>query len=159
MKAAAIHDIKTELQTLKSPELVNLCLKLARFKQENKELLTYLLYESNDEAAFVSNVKREMTDSFENMNVSGVYLAQKPLRKILRNNSKYNRFAGSAPVEIELGLHFCSLLAASGLPVREHAVLQNMYQGQIKKIKKSIQTLHEDLQYDYHRMLASVMNI
>lgn len=158
MKAASVHEIKIELQTLKTAELMNLCLRLAKFKNENKELLTYLLYEAQDERAFIHAAKIEMDNFFENMNVSGVYLAKKTLRKILRIIGKYIRFSSSAAVEIELLIHFCALLIQSGLPIRTNQVLLNMYQAQIKKIKKTIEGLHEDLQYDYHRMLSAVMD-
>ena len=40
MKAATIHEIKQELVTLKPAALSELCLRLAKFKKENKELLT-----------------------------------------------------------------------------------------------------------------------
>ena len=48
MKAASISEIKTELKGLPPAQLTELCLRLARFKKENKELLTYLLFEAND---------------------------------------------------------------------------------------------------------------
>jgi hypothetical protein len=40
MRSASIQEIKQELQQLKPAELVNTCIRLARFKKENKELLT-----------------------------------------------------------------------------------------------------------------------
>ena len=44
MKAATIIELKQELNNT-SPAIVSeLCLRLARFKKENKELLTYLLF-------------------------------------------------------------------------------------------------------------------
>ena len=58
MKAATVHQIKQELKTLQPEELLELCLRLSKFKKENKELLTYLLYESADEATYVESVKR-----------------------------------------------------------------------------------------------------
>ena len=49
MRSASVHEIKQELLTLKPAELVELCLRLAKFKKENKELLNYLLFEAQDE--------------------------------------------------------------------------------------------------------------
>jgi hypothetical protein len=43
MKAASILELKQELQHTSSKEIVELCLRLARFKKENKELLTFFL--------------------------------------------------------------------------------------------------------------------
>ncbi|MCB0546499.1 MAG: hypothetical protein KDD19_02870 [Phaeodactylibacter sp.] len=45
MKAATIRELKQAMDNLSAGELVELCLRLARFKKENKELLTYLLFE------------------------------------------------------------------------------------------------------------------
>jgi len=39
MKTATVHEIKQELVATKPGDLVELCLRLARFKKENKELL------------------------------------------------------------------------------------------------------------------------
>ena len=50
MKAATVSQLKKELQHRNPDELLQLCLRLARFKLENKELLTYLLFEADNEA-------------------------------------------------------------------------------------------------------------
>ena len=62
MKAATIHEIKQELSTVKPGELVELCLRLGKFKKENKELLTYLLFEAHDEQGYIQGVKKEMDE-------------------------------------------------------------------------------------------------
>ena len=49
MKAATVAQLKKELQFKSQEETMQLCLRLARFKKENKELLTYLLFESDSE--------------------------------------------------------------------------------------------------------------
>ena len=56
MKASTVHEIKTELNHLKSDDLVELVLRLSKFKKENKELLTYLLFEAHDEQGFIKSV-------------------------------------------------------------------------------------------------------
>jgi len=55
MKAVTINGISQELLNLSPKELCDLCLRLARFRKENKELLTYLLFESSDESLFKAN--------------------------------------------------------------------------------------------------------
>jgi hypothetical protein len=60
MKAASINEIKQELQSLPPSRLNELCLRLARFKKDNKELLTYLLFEAADETAYIESVKKEI---------------------------------------------------------------------------------------------------
>jgi hypothetical protein len=156
MKAATIHDIKQELATAKPAELVNLCLRLARFKKENKELLTYLLFESHDEREFVDGVKKEIDEAFLSINSSHVYYAKKSLRKILKMINKYCRYSGSSETETELRLHFCATLKESGLPIRRDKVLSKLYQTQLAKIKTVVKSMHEDLQYDYERLLHEI---
>ena len=60
MKAATISEIKHELTQTNPSILIDLCLKLAKFKKDNKELLTYLLFEAHDEVAFIEQVKLEI---------------------------------------------------------------------------------------------------
>jgi hypothetical protein len=133
-----------------------LCLRLARFKKENKELLTYLLFESHDEQAYIKNVKQEIDGQFANINDSSLYLAKKSIRKILRIANKYIRYSGSKTVEIELLIHFSDTLNESKIPYQKSTALTNLYNAQIKKISAAIKSLHEDLQYDYLKELKQL---
>jgi hypothetical protein len=153
MKAASSHEIKQELKELSPGRLVDLCLRLARFKKENKELLTYLLFEADDMETYTAGVKQEMDENFAEINTSNIYYAKKSLRKILRTVNKYIRYTGSKQAETELLLHFCAKLKQSGIPFQKSNALNNLYHAQLKKIKAAIATLHEDLQYEYLRKL------
>jgi len=153
MKAATIHELKSELGNTPQAQLVELCIRLARFKKENKELITYLLFESFDENAWIEQIKKEIEVQFDEMNKTNVYFAKKSLRKILRVTSKYIRYTGSAEAEVKLLLYFCTLLKTSGVPVETNPVISNIYHNQIKKITRSVATMHEDLQYDYLKAL------
>jgi hypothetical protein len=149
MKAATISEIKHELTQTNPSLLIDLCLKLAKFKKDNKELLTYLLFEAHDEVAFIDQVKLEIESQFETINFSNIYFIKKSLRKILRTTSKFIRLTGSKQVEVELLLYFCKTLIIKDIPITKSSVLNNIYQLQLKKISQLISTLHEDLQYDY----------
>ncbi len=153
MKTASVKDIQAELEQLAQPRLMALCLRLVKFKKENKELLTYLLFESFDEDAYVANVNFFMEEQFADINTSNLYFVKKSLRKILRTTEKFIRYTGSANAEVQLLIHFCSTLKASGIPVNDSQQLINIYQNQLKKIEKSIAGLHEDLQYDFRKDL------
>lgn len=153
MKAASVHELKQELSNTPAEQLVDLCVRLAKFKKENKELLTYLLFEAFDEEAYIENIKQEMREQFEEINKTNVYFVKKSLRKILRITTKYIRYTGSPEAEVRLLLFFCSTLKASGIPVETNTVIKNIYQNQLKKISKSIATMHEDLQYEYVKEL------
>lgn len=152
MKAATVHEIKEALLALPPNKLVDITLRLAKFKKENKELLSYLLFESEETDRYVGELKLEMEAEFATMNVSHVYFAKKTLRKILRNVNKQARYIGNKESEVALLLHYLRLLKDSGLPVQKTPVLMNLYLTQLKKTKKLIESLHEDLQYEYLRL-------
>ena len=157
MKAATLHELKQELTHLPTKELVELCLRLGRFKKENKELLTYLIFEAHDEREFIKNVKADIDADFNAIPIdNNLYLIKKTLRKILRTITKYIRFTGSKTVEVELLLHFCKVLKQSGIPIHKTVALTNLYEAQIKKLKKALTSLHEDLQYDYTREMEDL---
>lgn len=157
MRAATVHEIKQELSALKPAELVNLSLRLARFKKENKELLTYLLFEATDEEAYIRGIKTEIDELFAEINVSHLYFAKKSLRKILRIIAKYCRYSSVKETEISLRLHFCETLQASAIPIQRNTVIQNIYDSQLKKIQVLLKTVHEDLQYEYQKQLDELL--
>jgi len=155
MKAATINEIKQELTTLKPAALVELCLRLGKFKKENKELLTYLLFEANNEEGYIAGIKKEIDEEFATINQSHLYFAKKSLRKIVRIINKYCRYSAVKETEIELRLHFCTTLKKSGIPITQNQVINNLYLGQLKKIHTVLSTLHEDLQYDFLKELKT----
>ena len=156
MRAATIQEIKQELATLKPTTLTELCLRLARFKKENKELLTYLLFEAHNEQEYIKSVKQEIDDLFADMNQSHLYFAKKTLRKIIRVINKYCRYSNSKQTELELRLHFCTSLHTSGIALHRNTVITNLFQSQLKKVYAVLDTLHEDLQYDYRKVLEQL---
>src|SRR5580658_3309068 len=107
MKTATVNELKRELVNIPPAQLTELCLRLVKFKKENKELLTYLLFEAADEQGYVISVKKEMDDQFLTINQSNLYFAKKTIRKILRITNKHIRYTGSRQVEVELLIHFC----------------------------------------------------
>lgn len=156
MKAAGSAELKQELKDLSQARLINLCLRLARFKKENKELLTYLLFDADDLQAYIESVKQEISDNFSEINTSSLYYVKKSLRKILRTVNKHVRYTGEKQAEVELLLHFCKTLHSSKIPFRKSNALHNLYLSQLKKIKATVSTLHEDLQFDYMRQLEGL---
>src|SRR3954454_2157987 len=84
MKTASLAEIKQKLQNLTAKEITDICLRLARFKKDNKELLAYLLFEVHNIEAYTVQVKEMMNETFKDVNTSNLYLAKKTLRKILR---------------------------------------------------------------------------
>lgn len=157
MKSATVHEIKQELSTVKPAGLVELCLRLARFKKENKELLTYLLFEAHDEHVYINGIKKEIDELFADINLSQLYFAKKSLRKIARIINKYCRYSGTKATEVELRIYFCTQLKESGIPIKRNPVINNLYLSQLKKTNTVLLTLHEDLQYDYRKDLDDLI--
>ncbi|MCX6312032.1 MAG: hypothetical protein NT084_10415 [Bacteroidetes bacterium] len=153
MKSATVHELKKELTNLEPNELAELTLRLAKFKKENKELLTFLLYEAHDVQAFIVELKREIESQFADMNRDNLYLTKKSLRKILRITNKYIRYIGSKESAAELLIYFISQIKKFNIPIHGGAVMSNMYTTQLKKINGIIDSLDEDLQFDYRKEL------
>ncbi|WP_394974075.1 hypothetical protein [uncultured Croceitalea sp.] len=149
MKAATVVQIKKELQHRNPDEILQLCLRLARFKKENKELLTYLLFEADSEEGYIETIKAEVNEQFELINIASFFYIKKSVRKILRTIKKYARYSGNKETEVALLLYFCEQLKGFNPSIKRNTTLTNLYERQLVFIAKKINVLHEDLQYDY----------
>ncbi len=149
MKTASIREIREELNLQTETELLQLCLRLARFKKENKELLTYLLFEANSEDNYIQTVQKHMDESFQAINTNNYYYIKKSVRKILRDTKKFIRYSQKKETEVELLLYFCAKLKHLNPSIRRNKTLRNLYERQLALIRKKIGGLHEDLQYDF----------
>ena len=149
MKAVTIKEISQELRNLTPKEIRDLCLRLSRFKKENKELLTYLLFESTDEASYIESVKKEIDQQIEQVNRKSYYCIRKGLRRILLNTRKYIRFSQNKKTEIDLLIYYCTKLKKFAPSIQNNVALRNLYLRQLETIREKIGSLHEDLQFDY----------
>ncbi|MDA8886818.1 hypothetical protein OAD66_08780 [Bacteroidia bacterium] len=149
MKAVSITRIKKEVQHLTQEELAEILLRVGKYKVENKELLTYLLFEEHDEDSFIATIKEEMDDQFELINTTSYHFIKKSVRKILRGVKKHVRYSKKIETEAALTLHFCRKLKQMEPSYRYNTVLTNMFDRQLGLVEKTIAKLHEDLQYDY----------
>ena len=156
MKAATVVQIKKELQQRNPEELLELCLRLSKFKKENKELLTYLLFESDYEAGYIEGLKAEIDQEFTSINTNSYFYIKKSVRKILRNVKKHIRYSGNKETEVDLLLYFCQKLKELKPPMSRNTTLLNMYERQLLFVEKKITLLHVDLQYDYGLLVAEL---
>lgn len=156
MKAASLNEIKKQMSTLDKGELIQVCTRLARYKKENKELLTYLLFEANDEQSYVLNVKGDVEELFAGLPTGNVYFVKKSIRKILRYINRQIRYSGTPQTELEIRIMFCMNMRSAGVPLHAGTVLYNLYQQQLKKILKVWSALPEDLRFDYERDLRTI---
>lgn len=155
MKASSLKEIKTELSILSKDKLLDICMRLAKYKKENKELLTYLLFET-DEQSYIKSITEFIDEQFSEMNMSNLYLVKKSTRKILRTVNKFIKYSGSKQTEVELLIYFCKKVLKLKIPIETNITLGNIYQRQIQKINKALSSLHEDLQYDYSLEIKSL---
>ncbi|MEL7001274.1 MAG: hypothetical protein AAFN93_00930 [Bacteroidota bacterium] len=156
MKAVTVRELKTELKERSNQELMELCLNLAKFKKENKELLTYLLFEADDESSYINSIKMEIEDQFDEVNNSSFYYMKKSIRKILRETKKYIRYSKKTQTEIELRLFFCEKLKSFQPSIKRSTVLKGVYFRELEAVRKKVGSLHEDLQYDYEMQLEEL---
>lgn len=158
MKAASVKEIKSALDNLPGEELVSLCLRLIKFKKENKELATYVLFDEINEGEYVNSVKSSLDGLFDDVNKTNPYFAKKTLRKIVRVANKFIRYSNDDTTAVEILMFVAKRMLDLKMDMKKSTALENIYLGLIKKIKKSVSSLHEDLQYDYQRQLAVLQN-
>jgi len=158
IKPATLALLKQELSTRSPKELAEICLRLARYKKENKELLSYLLYDAADEVLFVREVKLEMEQMFGEINKSHIYFVRKGIRKILRTTNKYIRFSAAKQTEAELLLSFCRLMNEASIEYTKVASLNNLFTNTLAKAAKAVSMLHPDLQFDYYQEIDALHN-
>lgn len=156
MKAESIVTIKKELQHASREDLLQLCLRLGRFKKENKELLTYLLFQSHDEDGYIENIKETLDAQFDGINTNSYFYMKKTIRKILRQIKTFSRYSITKTTEVELLIYFCERLNEIKPNIHRNKTLDNLYQRQIVAIEKKTARFHEDLQYDYQVRLDSL---
>jgi hypothetical protein len=149
MKAVTVKELNQALIDRTPKELRDLCLRLSRFKKENKELLTYLLFESADEASYIGSVKEEIDEQFEQINKKSHYYIKKGLRKILLSTRKHIRYSQNKKTEIDLLIYYCKKLRNFTPSIHRNTRLLKLYNGQVDIIIKKVTSLHEDLRSDY----------
>jgi len=158
MKVSSLSELKKELHELPQKQLMELCLSLAKYKKDNKEFLDYLLFQSHDKQSFVTAIKTEIDEHFEELKFqTNLYFVKKSLRKLLRTLTKYCKYMGDKGSATDVHIYFCVKLKASNIPYHKSQLLVNMYEQQLKKINTLILGLHEDLQQDYFNELQQIL--
>ncbi|MGB2129399.1 MAG: hypothetical protein ACPHXR_07980 [Flavicella sp.] len=159
MKTATVHELKKALSLASRDEILNYCLQLSKFKKENKELLTYILFESSDETSYVDKVSESISFMFSEMNTDSFFYMKKTIRKILRMVKKQIRYSKKKTTEVELLLKFCSEMKTLRPSIHQNSVLDNMYARELNSIQKKVALLHEDLQYEYQLEIEALQKL
>ena len=157
MKPEKLTAIKKELNGLSVQQLTDICLRLAKYKKDNKELLNYLLFDADDPLAYAEQVKSFMEEEFKAL-PKHYYQSSKTLRKILRLINRHAKYTASKQVDLELLLWFCNNFIKYADTRTSHKPLQAIFIRQLDKIKALLPKLHEDLQFDYFQEFESLIN-
>ena len=107
MKAASLNEIKKELSYLDLKKVQELCMRLAKYKKENKELLTYQLFEAQDEQGYIRSIYAALDLLFAEVNTKSLYIAKKNLRKIVRTAARYIRYSNETSTEADVLIYVC----------------------------------------------------
>ena len=149
MKIASLSELKKEIKHLEEDELRALLERMAKFSKENKELMNYLLFESDFESNYVEKIKENVNQQFDELNVREIRFLKKGLQRMVRDLKKWIKYSGNKQTEIEVLIHFCQQISLRKIRISRYPVLINLYNRQVKSVQKAIASLDEDLQYDY----------
>lgn len=156
MKAVTVRELRKALNEHPRDELVEMCLKLSKYKKENKELLTYVLFESSYEEGYIESIKEEISEQFDAINTRTFYYIKKSVRKILRTVKKFIRYSKNKETEITLLIYFCEKLLEVKPSIKKNKMLVTLYIRERSSIEKKIEKLHEDLQLDFNNLLEDL---
>ena len=155
MTTASLSELRRALKNVPLGDLPDLCIRLARYKKENKELLNYLLFEADDEPSYIKSVKIEIDGYFADLTRTTPYMTKKGIRKTLACTNQRIRYSGQKRTETELLIYFCKKFKKE-ISYRNNPTLKNIYFRQILRINKTIVLLHEDLQFDFGEDIKSL---
>ena len=156
VKAASIDEIKKELQQLPPKKAMELVLRLARFKKENKELLSYLLFEAGDTAGYIQSIEIQIREQLNELSAVRTSEQKKGARRVLRLINRQAKYIGTKEAHVQM-LHFYCVQFAEifGYPDLANT-LATIFLQQLNKIMKLIPQIDEDLRHDYERWLESL---
>lgn len=158
MKVASAQEIRKTLLNMEPREITDVVMRMLRYKKDNKELASYLLYNSSDEQAFVDEITEEINASFAELKYEGAYKYTKQIRKIIRLANKPIRYSGLPSTQVEVLL--CILENLKPILSGKHGsnVLSGIYMRQVDIVAKAMDKLHEDIRYDYVKQFERLRN-
>ncbi len=156
IESPKLAELKKELNFLSAPELKEACLRLAKHKTENKELLHFLLFYSDKKEEYVERIKTLIINEFDSLH-PGVYMATKQIRKLLRVINKHIKFLATKHLEAEIALAFCKeFISHPIITINQKATVQILI-SQLKRLLRVIPKLEDDLQFDYQTQFDDLL--
>src|SRR5688500_11076753 len=130
MKFAGVQAIKKELQLRPPKKLQERCLRLAKYKKDNKELLAFLLLESNEKRGFIDALRSDLNEEFTELeSQNNLFYTKKSLRRILRMLNRYIKYIDDKALALELIIWFCHQVRDHKIPVNRSRHLEKIYEG------------------------------
>jgi hypothetical protein len=143
-----LSDLKKELADLSKPELIKLCLRVAKLKRENKELLSYLIFDSEDPLFYAQKLKPEIKEVFEQPFQHAYYLT-KSIRKVMRIITKYYRFTSNKQGETELLIYLVEEFYQSWRYEYRYQALGKVIFRCLEKAQSNLKKIDEDFRADF----------
>ncbi len=157
MDSPKLAELKKELNFHDAHELKDLCLRIAKYKTENKELLHYLLFYQDKKDDYITLIKDLIKEEFDDLHPS-IYYVSKQLRKLIRIMNKHIRYMADKSAEVEVALSFSSEFIKHPIIKSNFKALDLLLFRQLKRINKIIPKLQEDLAFDYQQQFDEVIN-
>lgn len=129
-------------------ELIRICLRMARLKNENKDFLTYLVHDADDPVFYAESLKPSIGELLE-QGAPNKHHYSRLLRKTNRIINRYARFTGNKQGELELIMHQLSCYHQAFRFELRSAVSSRLLFKSIRKADTLILKLHEELRADY----------
>ncbi|MCC5938831.1 MAG: hypothetical protein JJU34_16245 [Lunatimonas sp.] len=154
MNLPTLAQLKKELSSLDHKTLIGFLGDLAKLNKDNKTYLYFKLREKDEPGLFLQECIEELDAEFASGYYSNNYhTAKKSAQKIRRTLNKLLSINKDKAVHVELLISFCKSMEEYGYLDFRHPVIDNLYAQQVRKLEKALQSLHEDIQYDYEDTL------
>jgi hypothetical protein len=150
-----LSDLKKELLELSKPELIQLCLRVAKLKRENKELLAYLIFDSEDPIFYAQKLKPEIKEVFEQPFQHAYYLT-KSIRKAMRLITKYYRFTSNKQGETELLIYLVEEFYLSWRNEYRYQALGKVIYRCLEKAQSNLKKIDEDFRADFENPIIEL---
>lgn len=156
MATIKLQTQKKEIAKLDNKHLAEICIRLAKHKTENKELLNYLLFFSYDNELYIEDLKQDIAIVFNHLPI-GEYASTVQLKKLILRLNKHLKFVADKSREAEIITNFCHTFMEH-INIRSHysPLIQVLYR-QFSKLNKVILKLDEDLQFDYQQPTEEIL--
>ena len=151
-----LSDLKKELLELNKPELIQLCLRVAKLKRENKELLAYLIFDADDPLFYAQKLKPEIKEVFEQPFQHAYYLT-KSIRKVMRLITKYYRFTSNKQGETDLLIYLVEEFHQSWRYEYRYQALGKVIFRCLEKAQTNLKKIDEDFRADFEQPLAELL--